>query len=78
MKEKQYFCTDYAYRYTTHVRIRMRNLIHAEGRCLWVGWRIRHIEKAFIERCLRLSETSQLSRNQSEQQPMNVLGMCKS
>ncbi len=67
MKEKQYFCTDYAYRYTTHVRIRMRNLIHAEGRCLWVGWRIRHIEKAFIERCLRLPETSQLSRNQSEQ-----------
>ena len=39
MKEKQYFCTDYAYCYTSHVRIRMRNLIHAEGRCLWVGWR---------------------------------------
>jgi hypothetical protein len=79
MKEKQYFCTDYAYCYTTHVRIRMRNLIHAGGEVsLGRGWRIRHIEKAFIERCLRLSETSQLSRNQSEQQPMNVLGMCKS
>ena len=36
MKEKQYFCIDYAYCYTTHVRIRMRNLIHAEGKCLWV------------------------------------------
>ena len=45
MKEKQYFCTDYAYCYTSHVRIRMRNLIHAEGKCLLEGWRIRHIEK---------------------------------
>lgn len=36
MKEKQYFCTDYAYCYIAHVRIRTRNLIHA-GREVSLG-----------------------------------------